>query len=60
MQVLKKIGLGIAAMLASLNAFADYAWNFPLPATPMAIYDHYWHYIYRSVGDHDLRDICSP
>jgi len=36
MQVLKKIGLGIAVMLASLNAFADYAWNFPLPATPMA------------------------
>ncbi len=36
MQVLKKIGLGIAVMLASLNTFADYAWNFPLPATPMA------------------------
>lgn len=36
MQVFKKIGLGFAAMLASLNACADYAWNFPLPATPMA------------------------
>ena len=36
MQVLKKIGLGIAVMLASLNVFADYAWNFPLPVTPMA------------------------
>ncbi|MEI8363608.1 MAG: cytochrome c oxidase subunit II [Betaproteobacteria bacterium] len=37
MQVLKKIGLGLAAMLASLNAFADYAWNFPEPVTPMAL-----------------------
>ncbi len=36
MQVFKKIGLGLAAMLASLNACAEYAWNFPLPATPMA------------------------
>jgi len=36
MQVFKKIGLGFAVMLASLNAYADYAWNFPLPATPMA------------------------
>jgi cytochrome c oxidase subunit 2 len=36
MQVFKKIGLGFAVMLTSLNAFADYAWNFPLPATPMA------------------------
>ncbi len=36
MQGLKKIGLGIAVMLSSLNAFADYSWNFPLPATPMA------------------------
>ena len=37
MQVLKKIGLGLAAMLASLNAFADYSWNFPEPVTPMAL-----------------------
>lgn len=36
MQGLKKIGLGIAGMLSSLKAFADYSWNFPLPATPMA------------------------
>jgi cytochrome c oxidase subunit 2 len=37
MQVFKKIGLGFAAMLASLNAFADYSWNFPEPVTPMAL-----------------------
>ncbi|WP_020166770.1 MULTISPECIES: cytochrome c oxidase subunit II [Methylotenera] len=37
MQVLKKIGLGLAAMLSSLNAFADYSWNFPEPVTPMAL-----------------------
>ena len=37
MQVFKKIGLGLAAMLASLNAFADYSWNFPEPVTPMAL-----------------------
>jgi cytochrome c oxidase subunit 2 len=37
MQVFKKIGLGLAAMLMSLNAFADYSWNFPEPVTPMAL-----------------------
>ncbi len=37
MQVFKKIGLGLAAMLASLSAFADYSWNFPEPVTPMAL-----------------------
>ncbi len=37
MQVFKKIGLGFAAMLASLNAFAEYSWNFPEPVTPMAL-----------------------
>ncbi len=37
MQVFKKFGLGFAAMLASLNAFADYSWNFPEPVTPMAL-----------------------
>ncbi len=37
MQVLKKIGLGLAAMLTSLNSFADYSWNFPEPVTPMAL-----------------------
>ena len=37
MQGFRKIGVGVAAMLASLSANADYAWNFPLPATPMAL-----------------------
>ena len=37
MQGFRKIGLGVLAMLASLNAYADYSWNFPLPATPMAL-----------------------
>jgi cytochrome c oxidase subunit II len=37
MQVFKKFGLGFAAMLTSLSAFADYSWNFPEPATPMAL-----------------------
>ena len=37
MQVFKKIGLGLAAMLSSLSAFADYSWNFPEPVTPMAL-----------------------
>ena len=37
MQVFKKIGLGLAAMLASLSAYADYSWNFPEPVTPMAL-----------------------
>ncbi|MGB2833050.1 MAG: cytochrome c oxidase subunit II [Methylotenera sp.] len=37
MQGLKKIGLGISALLVSLSARADYAWNFPEPVTPMAL-----------------------
>lgn len=37
MQGFRKIGVGVTAMLASLSANADYAWNFPLPATPMAL-----------------------
>lgn len=37
MQVVKKIGLGLAGMLASLSAYADYSWNFPEPVTPMAL-----------------------
>lgn len=37
MQVLKKIGLGLAVLLASLSAYADYSWNFPEPVTPMAL-----------------------
>jgi cytochrome c oxidase subunit II len=37
MQVFKKIGLGLAVMLASLSAYADYNWNFPEPVTPMAL-----------------------
>lgn len=37
MQVLKKIGLGLATFMASLSAYADYSWNFPEPVTPMAL-----------------------
>ncbi|MDO9234275.1 MAG: cytochrome c oxidase subunit II [Methylotenera sp.] len=37
MQVFKKIGLGLFAFLASLNAYAEYSWNFPEPVTPMAL-----------------------
>ncbi|HEY0562930.1 MAG TPA: cytochrome c oxidase subunit II [Methylophilus sp.] len=37
MQVFKKVGIGLAAMLATLNASADYSWNFPEPVTPMAL-----------------------
>jgi cytochrome c oxidase subunit II len=37
MQVFRKIGLGVLAMLVSLSAFADYSWNFPTPVTPMAL-----------------------
>ena len=37
MQAIRKIGLGISAMLVSFSAFADYSWNFPTPATPMAL-----------------------
>ncbi|OYY50978.1 MAG: cytochrome c oxidase subunit II [Methylophilaceae bacterium 17-44-8] len=37
MQVFKKIGVGLAGLLASLNVFADYSWNFPEPVTPMAL-----------------------
>jgi cytochrome c oxidase subunit 2 len=37
MQVFRKIGLGITAMLVSISAFADYSWNFPEPVTPMAL-----------------------
>ena len=37
MQGLKKISLGISALLVSLSARADYAWNFPEPVTPMAL-----------------------
>ncbi len=37
MQVLKKIGLGLAVFLVSLGAYADYSWNFPEPVTPMAL-----------------------
>jgi cytochrome c oxidase subunit II len=37
MQVFRKIGLGISAMLVSFSAFADYSWNFPEPVTPMAL-----------------------
>ncbi|MGB4813339.1 MAG: cytochrome c oxidase subunit II [Methylophilaceae bacterium] len=37
MQGLKRICLGLFAMLASFSAMADYSWNFPEPVTPMAL-----------------------
>lgn len=37
MQFFKKIGVGLALMMASVSAFAEYAWNFPEPVTPMAL-----------------------
>lgn len=37
MHVFKKIGVALAALLASVNVFADYSWNFPEPVTPMAL-----------------------
>ncbi len=32
-----KVSLALSAMLASISAQADYAWNFPEPVTPMAL-----------------------
>jgi len=37
MQGFKKISLGVLAFFTSLSAYADYAWNFPEPVTPMAL-----------------------
>ncbi|MGB7814920.1 MAG: cytochrome c oxidase subunit II [Methylotenera sp.] len=37
MPVLKRIGFGLAVLLASLSAHAGYSWNFPEPVTPMAL-----------------------
>ena len=37
MQFLKKLGLSLTLALSSFAAHADYAWNFPKPATPMAL-----------------------
>lgn len=37
MQGFRKIGVGLTAMLTSFNSSAEYAWNLPLPATPMAL-----------------------
>ncbi|HQN65450.1 MAG TPA: cytochrome c oxidase subunit II [Methylophilus sp.] len=37
MRFMKKVGLSLATMLASLSAYADYTWNFPEPVTPMAL-----------------------
>ena len=37
MQVLRKIGLGVALILLSFSAMSEYAWNFPEPVTPMAL-----------------------
>ena len=37
MQSMKKTGLGLSFSLMSVQAFADYSWTFPEPATPMAL-----------------------
>lgn len=37
MQMLRKIGLGVALMLLSFSALSEYVWNFPEPVTPMAL-----------------------
>lgn len=37
MQFIRKAGLFIVTAMASFSAHADYAWNFPKPATPMAL-----------------------
>jgi len=37
MQVFRKVSLGISTILFPLSVFADYSWNFPTPATPMAL-----------------------
>ena len=37
MQFLKKAGLSVMLLMISLAAHAEYTWNFPMPATPMAL-----------------------
>lgn len=37
MRFIKKVGISLAALLASLSAYADYTFNFPEPVTPMAL-----------------------
>lgn len=37
MQFIRKAGVFLVAALASFSAHAEYAWNFPKPATPMAL-----------------------
>ena len=37
MSLFKKVSLGLAAIMASFVAKADYSWNFPEPVTPMAL-----------------------
>ena len=37
MRFMKKVGISLAALLASLSAYADYTFNFPEPVTPMAL-----------------------
>lgn len=37
MQFLRKAGLGMLLAITSFAAQAEYAWNFPKPATPMAL-----------------------
>ena len=36
-QGMKNVGLGLLLSLTAIRANADYSWNFPLPATPMAL-----------------------
>lgn len=37
MPLFRKIGMTLAMMLASIQVYADYSWNFPEPVTPMAL-----------------------
>ncbi len=37
MQFLKKAGLGVLLAMLSMAAHAEFTWNFPTPATPMAM-----------------------
>ncbi len=70
MQVFKKIGVGLAGLLASLNVYADYSWNFPELCNAIGagdtathdeqIYDHYCDYFLCSIGYHDLLNFCTP
>ena len=37
MQFLNKVFFSLFLVLSGTSAFADYTWNFPTPATPMAL-----------------------